>query len=243
MSPVKTLLSTLRAAAVVLGSLFAVQAMAADLSAEVAERFTQQFQGVPLDGVTLTPYGLYELQVGGELLYTNETVSYVLQGSLIDSANRTNVTNARMQQLLAVPFAELPLELSFVQTFGTGARKMAIFEDPNCGYCKQLRQTLHQLQDVTLYTFMYPILSPDSSTKVESVWCAADKAAVWDAWMLKGETPPAAKCDAPLKDLVALGMRLRVRGTPTLIFEDGSRASGALPIAMLNDRLRDAEAP
>ncbi len=233
----------LRMAVVAMGCIWATQGLAADNSAAVQKRFESLFEGVPVDGVAQTPYGLYEVQVGGELLYTDESVSYVLQGTLVDTATRMNVTSARQEQLSAVPFDQLPLELAFVQKLGNGARKMAIFEDPNCGYCKQLRHTLLDLKDVTIYTFMYPILSPDSSTKVQSVWCAKDKAAAWDDWMLNGKVPPAASCDAPMTEFVALGQRLNVRGTPTIFFEDGSRASGALPLAMLEDRLRDAEAP
>ena len=119
---------------------------------------------------------------------------------------------------------------------------MAVFEDPNCGYCKQMRHALRELEDVTIYTFMYPILSPDSAEKVEAVWCTDDKAAAWDAWMLNGREPAAAKCKAPVAELVALGQRLNVRGTPTTIFEDGTRISGALPLATIEARLTEAEA-
>src|SRR5690606_38683051 len=184
----------------------------------------------------------YEIQVGGELLYTDEKVSYIMQGVLIDTATRTNVTSQRQEALSAVPFEELPLELAFEQKRGNGMRRIAVFEDPNCGYCKQMRHTLRELEDVTIYTFMYPILSPDSVEKVQAVWCAADKAAAWDAWMLNGEEPAAANCAAPIKELVALGQRLNVRGTPPTIFEDGGRVSGALPRPALESRLTEAEA-
>lgn len=243
MSPISSVQRLLRLAVLVTGCLWAAQGLAADNAAAVQKRFESLFQGMPVDGVTQTPYGLYEVQVGGELLYTDEKVSYVLQGVLIDPATRTNVTSERQQQLSFVPFDQLPLELAFVQTFGNGARKMAVFEDPNCGYCKQMRHSLHELKDVTVYTFMLPILSPDSAAKVQAVWCAKDKAAVWDAWMLQGKAPAAASCNAPIDDLQALGRKLNVRGTPTTIFQDGSRASGAVPLAMLEQRLQEAAAP
>nr|MBF0685303.1 DsbC family protein [Pseudomonas sp.] len=230
------------AAVVCLGLAWAGQSVAADQSATVQQRFESLFEGVPVDGVERTPYGLYEVQVGGELLYTDENVSYILQGVLIDTATRTNVTSERQEALSAVPFEELPLELAFVQKRGTGVRRMAVFEDPNCGYCKQMRHTLRELEDVTIYTFMYPILSPDSAEKVQAIWCADDKAATWDAWMLNGKEPAAASCKAPVAELVALGQRLNVRGTPTTIFEDGSRVSGALPRAAIEARLTQAEA-
>lgn len=239
----KLFFSRLGLAAAVSASLaWGGHAVAADQSAAVQQRFESLFEGVPVDGVTRTPYGLYEIQVGGELLYTDENVSYIMQGVLIDTATRTNVTSERQEALSAVPFEELPLELAFVQKYGSGTRRMAVFEDPNCGYCKQMRHTLRELEDVTIYTFMYPILSPDSTEKVQAVWCADDKAAAWDAWMLNGKEPAAADCKAPVAELVALGQRLNVRGTPTTIFEDGSRISGALPLAAIEARLTEAEA-
>lgn len=239
----KLFFSRLCAAATVLAGLVCgSQAVAADQSAVVQERFQSLFEGVPVDGVVRTPYGLYEVQVGGELLYTDENVSYIMQGVLIDTATRTNVTSERQEALSAVPFEELPLELAFVQKHGSGARRMAVFEDPNCGYCKQMRHALRELEDVTIYTFMYPILSPDSTEKVQAVWCADDKAATWDAWMLNGKEPADAKCKVPVAELIALGQRLNVRGTPTTIFEDGTRISGALPLATIESRLTQAEA-
>lgn len=241
MQAVKTLLRSGRKAWLALGCLWAAQVMAqTDHSAQVQQRFESMFQHMSVEAVTLTPYGLYELYVGGELLYTDAEVSYVLQGALIDTASRSNVTTARLEQLTAVPFDDLPLELAFTQVRGNGEHRIALFEDPNCGYCKQLRQTLQQIDDVTIHTFMYPILSPDSTTKVEAVWCAEDQGAVWDAWMLANRAPPQAKCDAPIAELVAFGKRLNVRGTPTIIFENGQRASGALPLAALRDRMRAA---
>ncbi|MGE4339159.1 MAG: DsbC family protein [Pigmentiphaga sp.] len=219
------------------------QSTGADASDQVQQRFSSQFPGIRVDGVSSTPYGgLYEIRVGNTLLYADEAVNYVLEGNLIDGATRRNLTAQRQEQLNAIDFAELPLDLAFLQVRGDGSRKLAIFEDPNCGYCKQLRKTLLDLDDVSVYTFMYPILSPDSAAKVQSIWCAEDKGAVWDAWMIDGKTPATLECDAPMDDFVALGRKHNVRGTPTLFFADGSRATGALPLAMLQQRLQQAQA-
>ncbi len=216
-------------------------AQAADPLQQVEQRFSQQFPNINVTGVSPTPYqGLYEIQVGNTILYANEDVSYVLEGNLIDAPTRRNVTAQRQEQLNAIEFSELPLDLAFEQQRGDGSRVVAIFEDPNCGYCKQLRQTLQQVDDLTIYTFMYPILSPDSHTKVQSIWCAEDRGATWDAWMLEGTVPPNLECDAPMDDFVALGRQYNVRGTPTLFFADGSRATGALPQPMLEERLERA---
>ncbi|WP_459616611.1 DsbC family protein [Bordetella sp. 2513F-2] len=204
---------------------------------QVHERFAQRFSGLDVVAVRRTPYGLFEVQVGMDLLYTDEKVTWVMEGPLIDAMTRRDVTRERLEKLGAVDFDELPLDLAIRQVKGKGTRKVAIFEDPNCGYCKQLRHTLESVDDVTIYTFLYPILSPDSTVKTRNVWCAADPGRAWDDWMLRGRAPAAADCSVPVDKLLALGQRLMVRGTPTLFFADGSRISGALPLEMLQARL------
>lgn len=232
----------LRAAGALVLSLATAAAWAADADA-VKSRFQAKFSGVPVQAVTPTPYdGLFEVQIGDELVYTDADVRFVMQGALVDAESRRNLTNARMEQLNAVAFADLPLELAFTQVRGNGSRQVAVFEDPNCGYCKQFRRTLLEVDDITVHTFMYPMLAPDSADKVRDVWCAKDKAAAWDAWMIEGKRPASASCDAPLPQMVALGQKLRVRGTPTIIFGDGTRVSGALPLAAFEARLAQVEA-
>jgi len=203
----------------------------------VAQRFSQQFEGVTPDAVRLTSYGLYEIQIETDFLYTDKDVTWVMQGPLIDAKTRENVSAKRLEQVTAVPFADLPKELAIKHVKGDGSRQVAIFEDPNCGYCKQLRRTLEQVDNVTIYTYLFPILSPDSTEKSRNVWCAADPAKTWDEWMLRGKVPPKAECDAPLQDVLALGKKLMVRGTPAIFFSDGSRAAGALPLEQLTPRL------
>ncbi|OWT75745.1 MULTISPECIES: DsbC family protein [unclassified Achromobacter] len=200
-------------------------------------RFAERFPDMQVTAVRRTPYGLFEVQVGMDLVYTDEDVSWVMEGPLIDAATRRDVTRERQEKLGEVPFDQLPLDLAIKQVRGNGARKVAIFEDPNCGYCKQLRHTLEGQTNLTIYTFLYPILAPDSKTKVRDVWCASNKAATWDDWMLHGKTPPTANCNAPVDKLLTLGQKLMVRGTPTLFFANGSRVSGALPIEELQARL------
>ncbi|WP_415833866.1 DsbC family protein [Kerstersia similis] len=209
--------------------------------AAVGQRFAQRFDGVQPDGVRSVGYGLYEVQVDDSLFYTDADVSYLMQGYLVDAATRRNLTQERMEQLSAIDFDQLPLELAIKQVHGDGSRKLAIFEDPNCRYCKQLRQTLAGIDNVTVYAFLLPILSQDSHEKSQAVWCAKDPAAAWDAWMVKGIAPQAGNCDAPLDQLLALGKRLNVRGTPAIFFEDGTRAPGALPADELRARLDRAQ--
>jgi len=214
------------------------KAAATDPQADaVRARFMKRFPGMEVTGVQRTPYGMYEVQLGMDLVYTDQDVRWVMQGELIDAMTRRNVTAERQETLGAVPLAELPLDLAIKQVRGNGKRRVAIFEDPNCGYCKQLHRTMETLDDVTIYTFLYPILAPDSTTKSRDIWCADDPAITWREWMVGGKKPATQSCDAPTKQIVALGKRLMVNGTPTLFFDNGTRVSGALPLEQLQARL------
>ncbi|ARP83939.1 disulfide bond formation protein DsbC [Bordetella genomosp. 8] len=200
---------------------------------QVGALFSQRFPDLAVTAVRRTPYGLYEVQVGMDLIYTDAKVGWVMEGPLIDAATRQDVTRERQEQIGAISFDQLPLKLAVKRVTGDGSRAVAIFEDPNCGYCKQLRHTLEGIPNLTVYTFIYPILAPDSRTKARDIWCAQKPGQAWDDWMVRGKMPPAsgatANCNAPIDQVLALGQRLMVRGTPTLFFPDGSRVSGALP--------------
>jgi len=203
----------------------------------VAQRFSERFSGVEVAGARLTPYGIYEVLVGGDLVYTDEKVTWVMEGPLIDAATRRDVSRERLEQLGSIPFSELPLELAVKQVRGDGKRQMAIFEDPNCGYCKQLHKVLKDEDNVTIYSFLYPILSQDSAVKSRDIWCAKDAAVVWQDWIIDGKKPATAECDAPTDKVLALGQKLLVRGTPAIFFEDGSRLNGAVPIEVIQRHL------
>jgi len=225
---------------------WAQKAPAADANLEaktqaVQKLFAERFGNPPISGVRLTPYGLYEIQLGMDLVYTDETVNFVLDGTLIDAKTRRDITRERQDSLAQMPFDQLPFELSFKQVRGDGSRKLAIFEDPNCGYCKQLRKSIEGIDNLTIFTFPYPILSPDSTLKVRHVWCASDRAAVWDAWMLQNKVPATLDCEVPIDQMVALGQKLMVRGTPGLFFADGSRVGGAIPKDDIEKRLQQAK--
>lgn len=207
-------------------------------AAAVQKLFAERFNNPPIVGVRSTPYGLYEVQLGSDLVYTDEQVNFVLDGTLIDAKTRRDITRERQDELAKVPFEQLPFELAFKQVRGDGSRKLAIFEDPNCGYCKSLRKSLGEIDNLTVYTFPYPILSPDSTQKVKNIWCAKDRGETWDAWMLKGVVPPTVDCEVPVDKMVALGQKLMVRGTPAIFFADGSRVGGAIPKEELEKRLK-----
>ena len=185
-----------------------------------------------IDEVSKTPIpGLYELRIGTEILYTDEHGDHVIEGHLIETKTRADLTTARIDKLTAVDFASLPLKDAIVWKQGTGARKLVVFADPNCGYCKKFEKEMQQVKDVTVYTFLYPILGGDSPDKSRDIWCAKDNSAVWRDWMIKGTAPvrSMAACDtAALQRNVALGKKIRVNGTPALVFEDGKRVPGAM---------------
>jgi thiol:disulfide interchange protein DsbC len=200
-----------------------------------------------IDEVSKTPIpGIYELRIGADVLYTDEQGQYVFQGSLIDTKSRANLTEARIAKLTQIDFASLPLKDAILIKQGTGARKLVVFGDPNCGYCKKLERELLSLKDVSIYTFLYPILGPDSNVKARDIWCARDPGKVWRGWMVEGNTPPKAMgtCDSSaLERNMALGTRSRVSGTPAVVFEDGSRSPGAIPADQLESRIVAAKRP
>ena len=196
--------------------------------------------GRPLTSLTRTPYlGLYEAYADGQIFYTDEKVSVIIAGALIDGKSMKNITDERLQKLTAIKFSDLPLALAVKQVRGDGKRVVATFEDPNCGYCKKLAKDLAKLDNVTIYTFLYPILSPDSLEKSNRIWCAADKAKAWNDWMVDGKAPGGkGDCDTTaVKKTIEIGRKLAITGTPTIFFADGERVPGAIPLAKIEEKL------
>ena len=198
----------------------------------------------PIDEVSKTPIpGIFEVRVGTDIFYTDDKGDHVFQGALIDTRTRTNLTEARIDKLTAVAFNDLPLKDAIVFKQGSGQRRMAVFVDPNCGYCKRFERDLVQIKDVTIYTFVYPILGPDSTAKSRDIWCAKDAAKTWRAWMIDGVTPPKVMgtCStAALDRNLEFGRKFRVQGTPAVFFEDGTRRPGALPVDQVEKLLAAA---
>lgn len=180
--------------------------------------------------------GLYEVDTTNQVLYTDEKVQHLIDGNIYDLKSRRNLTEERSRELFAVRFDSLPLDLAMKRVKGNGSRKLAYFTDPNCGFCKRLERELQKVNNVTLYLFLYPIF-PGSDEKVQNVWCSKDRAKAWDDLMLNGIAPPAAECQTPTAKVVELGRRLRVNGTPTLIFSDGNLVPGFLPAGELEKAL------
>ena len=208
--------------------------------AAIRKNLTERLPNIPkIDEVSKTPMnGLYEVRMGSDIMYSDAEGNFLIQGALIDVKQKRNLTEERMDKLSAVPFDQLPLKNSFSQVRGNGKRKLVVFSDPNCGFCKRFEKDLQKLDNVTIQHILYPILGEDSKVKSKNIWCAKDKAKVWNDWMVNGVTPPAANCDtAGIEANVDFGKKNRITGTPTLFFADGTRVVGAVPLAQIESQL------
>ena len=203
-------------------------------------------KGVVVNSIKKTNYaGLYEVIIEDEIYYTDDKAQYLFAGKIIDlNDHHKNLTQARLESLNAVKFDELPFGLAFKQVKGDGSRKIAVFEDPNCGYCKRLRKELQSVDNITIYTFMYDILSDDSAVKSRNVWCSADPAKTWNDWMINGKPAPEAPASCtkdPHVEIIALGRKLHINGTPAMFFADGSRIPGFAEAAAIEEKLKSVK--
>lgn len=217
------------------------QAQEATIRKNLSERVPQLQQ---IDEITKSAMpGLYEVRYNGtDILYTDAEGNYLIQGSLIDTKQRRNLTEERIDKLTAVAFDSLPLKDAFTIVRGNGKRKLAVFEDPNCGYCKRFERDLQKVDNVTVYMFLYPILSADSTAKSRNIWCAKDKAAAWMDWMVRDQVPANATCDtSALNRNIEFGKKHKITGTPTLVFADGSRVPGAINAQQVEKFLAEAK--
>jgi len=213
----------------------------ATIKATLKQRFATRFPDYTIGQINTTPLpGIYEVSVQGELLYADASGRYLFQGALIDLDTRTDLTAQRMEKLNQVDFNALPLHAAITQIRGNGQRKIVIFEDPNCGYCKQFHHTLEGFDDITIHSLMYPILAPDSRAKSEAILCAPDAVAALRGWMLQARLPVPANpqtCTTHIDTILAFGKQQNLRGTPAIFFEDGSHVAGALNAEQLRLRL------
>jgi thiol:disulfide interchange protein DsbC len=183
-------------------------------------------------GVSAAPVpGLYEVLVGNEVFYTDSSAKYLIQGEIIELATGKNLTEQRQADLNRIKWTELNLANAIKTVRGNGSRQLAVFSDPNCGYCKRLEKSMQQLDNVTIYTYLIPILSPDSTQKSKQIWCAADPYKAYIDWMINGINPSGkGDCATPLDKNLAFAKTYGITGTPTLFFTDGSRFPGAVQI-------------
>jgi len=220
---------------------FNVSAQEATIRKNLGERIPQLKK---IDEVTKSPMpGLFEIRVNGtDIFYTDAEGNFLVQGNLIDTKQRRNLTEERIDKLTAISFDSLPIKDAFTIVRGNGKRKLAVFEDPNCGYCKRFEHDLQKVDNVTIHMFLYPILSADSAEKSKHIWCAKDKAKSWQDWMVRDQLPKSASCDsAAIERNVELGRKYKITGTPTLVFVDGTRVPGAISTAQVEKYLTDAK--
>jgi thiol:disulfide interchange protein DsbC len=213
--------------------------------AAIRKNLADRLPNLPkIDEISKTPMpGLFEVRVNGtDIFYTDPQGNFLIQGTLIDTRSRTDLTEQRVSKLTEIAFRDLPLKDAFTMVRGNGKRQMAVFEDPNCGYCKRFERDLAKIDNVTVHLFLYPILGANSVEKSRNIWCAKDKAMAWTDWMIEDITPADAKCDtAALQRNVEFGRKARITGTPTIIFADGSRVPGAIDAARIEKFLTDAK--
>lgn len=199
-----------------------------------------------VESVSKTPYpGLYEVFMAGQIIYTDEKMSFLIaEGRLVDPKSKKDLTAERMDELTKIDFAKLPLDQAIKVVKGSGSRKLVVFSDVDCPYCKRLEQNeLSNITDVTVYTFLYPIvqLHPDAAAKSKSIWCASNRVKAWDDWIMRNQLPKnAVNCDVPLEKVGDLAKSLDITSTPTLIFADGKRMLGAQPYKEIERALQAA---
>ncbi len=188
-----------------------------------------------VESVSKTPYaGLYEVFMGGQIIYTDEKMTFLIaEGRLVDPKTKKDITGERMEELTKIDFNSLPLEQAIKVVKGSGSRKLVVFSDVDCPYCKRLEQNeLTNITDVTIYTFLYPIeqLHPDAASKSKLIWCANNRVKAWEDWIFNNQLPKSAgTCEVPLEKIGQLAKKIGVTSTPTLIFSDGKRMLGAQP--------------
>jgi len=214
-------------------------------AAAIRKTLEQKFPGAEIRHVAKTDYlGLYEVLLDDNLIYTDPKVAYIFVGSMYDTATKQNLTEARSRKLNRVAIDKLPYDLAFKRVKGDGSRTLILFSDADCPFCHRLEKDMKGLDNVTIYTFLFPIdqLHPDAARKSKQIWCAADKVKAWDDWFASGRLPDnKGDCGDPVAKTQALGRSLKINATPTLIFADGTLIPGALPLPQLEKEIANAE--
>ena len=207
----------------------------------IRKNLAERLPNLPrIEEVRRTPMtGLFEVRTeGNEIYYTDAEANHLIQGELIDTRQKRNLTEERLEKLNGIDFAKLPLKDAITLVQGNGQRKLAVFADPNCGYCKRFERDLQKLENVTIHVFIYPVLGPDSMEKSRHIWCAKDRVKAWQDWMLRAQTPAAVNCDSAAIDRnIEFGRKHRITGTPTSFSAQGHRIQGAVPLAQLEKQL------
>jgi len=243
-TPIRKARAAVAGACMAIGLLGAAHAGEAEIRKNLADRLPDLGK---IDEVRKAAMaGLYEVRVGTELYYSDEFGNYFIEGHLVETRTGANLTEERIAKLTAIDFSTLPLKDAMVWKQGDGSRKLVVFADPNCGYCKKFEREVRQVKDITIYTFLLPILGADSTEKSRNIWCSKDPARAWVDWMVDGKLPPRmmGECDSSvLQRNAAMGRKYKVNGTPALVFEDGKRLAGAPGMEQLEKSLAAAKKP
>ena len=211
--------------------------------ASLRKAIENAYPKMTVESIVKTPYsGLYEVYMNGQIVYTDDKFSFLIaEGHLVDSKTKRDITTDRLADLSKIDFDRLPFDQAIKVVKGNGSRKIAVFSDVDCPFCKRLEQNeLSNITDVTIYTFLMPLdqLHPDAANKSKAIWCAADRTKAWQDWILNNQLPKkSANCDTPLDKVAALAKKLGVTSTPTIFFADGKRMLGAYPAAEIEKAL------
>jgi thiol:disulfide interchange protein DsbC len=236
------LLRTFTASALL--ALSVASAMAQNHEAAIRKNLAERIPQIPkIEEITATPLaGIYELRLStNEIYYSDAAGNFLIQGNLIDTKSKRNLTEEREAKLNAIDFSALPLKDAITFVRGNGKRKLAVFEDPNCGYCKRFERDLAKVDNVTVYLFLMPVLGPGSVEKSRNVWCAKDPATAWTNLMARDQAPAATQCNtAAIERNLEFGHKYKITGTPTLIAQDGTRVPGAINSTQIEKLLADA---
>ncbi|WP_126448287.1 DsbC family protein [Sulfuricystis multivorans] len=215
-------------------------------TAGVEKRLREQYPATNITEVRESPMnGVYEVVMGRNIGYTDESGRYMLFGHMFDMKEQKDLTAQRLDEINKIDVSALPLTDAIKTVKGDGSRKIYVFSDPDCPFCKRLEPELAKLDNVTIYTFLYPLegLHPDAKRKAEIIWCAKDRAKAWNEFMVSGKLPEGVdKCDNPVERNIRLGISLGINGTPTIIFDGGMIAPGALPAVEIERRLGGGKA-
>jgi len=228
-----------------LAALAALSLGALAQEAAIRKNLVERLPNLPnIEEITKTPVpGIWEVRLAGNrLLYSDASGNYIFQGALIDARNRVNLTEARIGQLTAIDFKDLPLKDAFKLVKGKGTRQLAVFEDPNCSYCKRLHRELAKIDDLTIHVFLIPVLGDDSVEKTQRIWCAKDKSKTYAGWMLNNQPPEPASCDiAAIERNSKLATEHGISGTPTLFFTNDKRVPGFITADRIEAMLKEAK--
>jgi len=218
-------------------------AAASSTEARIKATLNERFPASPIEKVRPSPYpGWYEIVTPTELVYTDAEANLLFVGKVIDTKTKVDLTSRRLSEAHAIDFGTLPLAKAIKRVKGNGSRTVAIFEDPNCPYCRQLEHNLEPVTDVTIYTFLYPLeeLHPGATARAHTIWCASDRASAWTKWMQENVEPPKAECtETNTAELQSLGNSLNIVGTPMTFFADGHRVEGVIDTPAMERQLSE----